>query len=89
MSHAEVFKDKTHLPTFNSFAIEANMHRIRGLSEHYIYMNDDDFFGKPIEPEDFVSSKGYKVYWGKTCNDEFKYGGVRVPRRKLMVNYSY
>ncbi len=40
-------------PTFNSLAIEANLHRIPGLSEQFIYFNNDMFLGKPIEPDYF------------------------------------
>ena len=32
-----------YLPTFNSNAIELNMHRIEGLSEKFVYFNDDVF----------------------------------------------
>jgi hypothetical protein len=37
------------LPTYNSMAIEANMHRIDGLAEHFIYANDDMFLLEPLE----------------------------------------
>ena len=48
------------LPTYNSMAIEANMHRIDGLAEHFIYANDDMFFLAPLEPEDFYDEQdGY------------------------------
>lgn len=33
-----------YLPTFNSHTIELNFHRIEGLSEHFIYLNDDMLF---------------------------------------------
>ena len=32
-----------YLPTFNSHTIELNFHRIKELSEEYIYVNDDMF----------------------------------------------
>ena len=32
-----------YLPTFNSHTIELNIHRIKGLSEKFIYFNDDTF----------------------------------------------
>lgn len=52
-----------HLPTFNSHAVEANLHKISGLSECYIYMNADYFFGRSSSLSDFVDvTKGqYKV----------------------------
>ena len=86
VTHEEVFKYKSHLPTLNSAAIETNLHRIPGLSEHFIYMNDDFFLGKPIFPEDFISTKGYKINWGQPCNTGFKDGGLDVPQRKLLVS---
>ena len=42
-----------YLPTFNSHPIELNMHRIEGLTEHFVYFNDDFFINAPIQPEDF------------------------------------
>lgn len=44
---------KEYLPTFSSHAIELNMHRIEGLSEHFVYFNDDMFLNQPVTPEDF------------------------------------
>lgn len=46
----EDFMPKECLPTFNSCAIELHMHRIKGLSEHFVYFNDDVFLNKPIKP---------------------------------------
>lgn len=54
------FIPKEHLPTFNSNAIEMNMFRIKDLSEHFIYANDDMFFIKPLPPE-FFFKKGLPV----------------------------
>ena len=39
------------LPTFNSCTIELNMHRITGLSEHFVYFNDDVLLNNPINPD--------------------------------------
>lgn len=39
-----------YLPTFNSHTIELNMHRIEGLSEQFIYFNDDVFLIRPVAP---------------------------------------
>ena len=52
VNHTE-FIPNEWLPTFNSAAIELNIHRIDGLSEHFIYMNDDTFFLRPIKPTSF------------------------------------
>lgn len=42
-----------YLPTFSSHTIELNMHRIPGLSEQFVYFNDDIFILRPLEPTDF------------------------------------
>lgn len=41
------------LPTFNSHTIELFMHRINGLSEQFVYFNDDVFLNAPVLPEQF------------------------------------
>jgi hypothetical protein len=42
------FIPKEYMPTFSSFPITLNMHRIEGLAEHFVYSNDDMFLGRPI-----------------------------------------
>ena len=42
-----------YLPTFNSHPIELNMHRIPGLSEYFVYFNDDMFLNGSVKPEFF------------------------------------
>ena len=42
-----------YLPTFNCNPIELNMHRISGLSEQFVYFNDDMFVLRPMLPEQF------------------------------------
>ncbi len=53
-----IFPDKEHLPTFNSQAVECHLDRIEGLSEYFIYMNDDMFLGNAISPLDLIWSDG-------------------------------
>ncbi len=61
--HATIFPTMSHLPTFNSAAIEMNLDRIPGLSEMFIYFHDDVLLGRPIFPSDFISRTGVqKVY---------------------------
>lgn len=52
------FIPKDYLPTFNINPIELNLHRIKGLSDHFIYMNDDTFILKKIKRKFYFSSKG-------------------------------
>ena len=39
------------LPTFNSCTIELYLNRIPGLSEHFVYFNDDFYINAPITPD--------------------------------------
>ncbi|MCD7857035.1 MAG: Stealth CR1 domain-containing protein [Clostridiales bacterium] len=44
-----------YLPTYSSHTIELNFHRIKGLSEKFVYFNDDMFLAKTVEPDDFFA----------------------------------
>lgn len=64
----EEFIPAQYLPTFSSHTIEANLHRIPGLSEHFVYFNDDMFLLRPVSPEDFFRDSlpctcGCEVPW--------------------------
>jgi hypothetical protein len=52
VDHRDYIPEK-YLPTFSSHTIELNLHRIEGLSEHFVYFNDDMFLNRPVKPEDF------------------------------------
>ncbi len=49
----EDYIPEEYLPTFSSHTIELNLHRIDGLSEKFIYFNDDTFLLKKTVPKDF------------------------------------
>lgn len=57
ITHESIFPHIDDLPTFNAFAIEACLHRVPGLSEHFIYFNDDVFLLRPVKIEDFFPSE--------------------------------
>ncbi|MDT0395554.1 MULTISPECIES: stealth conserved region 3 domain-containing protein [Streptomyces] len=46
------------LPVFNSHAIESRLHHIPGLSEHYLYFNDDVFINRPVGAGHFFHGNG-------------------------------
>lgn len=58
VDHTEVFADPSVLPVFNSHAIESQLHHIEDLAEHYLYLNDDVFFGRPVSPSLFFHPNG-------------------------------
>ena len=53
------FIPEEYLPSFNSLVIEFYLHRIPGLSEHYLYGNDDNFLYQPIELSDCFADDGF------------------------------
>lgn len=55
--HRSIIPEK-YLPTFNSHVIEAHLHKIDGLSEDFIYFNDDVFVARYLEKEHFFKKNG-------------------------------
>jgi hypothetical protein len=47
-----------YLPTFNSHVITSHLHRIEGLSEQFLYLNDDILIGRPLLPSAWFDSHG-------------------------------
>lgn len=52
IKHSDYIPQK-YLPTFNSNVIELYMHRIKNLSDKFIYFNDDMFLIDKVSPSDF------------------------------------
>ncbi len=52
---------KQYLPTFSSHTIELNLHRIEGLTEQFVYFNDDMFITNHMMEKDFFVD-------GKPCD---------------------
>ena len=61
--HQDIFNDRSNLPTFNASAIETQLHHIPGLSEHFLYLNDDVFFGRHALPSDYFEQDGRPVFY--------------------------
>ncbi|MCI8530853.1 MAG: capsular biosynthesis protein [Lachnospiraceae bacterium] len=57
----EDYIPKEFLPVFNSNVLEIYMYRIDGLSEQFVYFNDDMFLTKKVGPEMFFMG-------GKPCD---------------------
>lgn len=58
VDHREIFADPGVLPTYNSHGIGSQVHRIPGLAEHYLLVNDDVMFNSPVTPYDFFTPTG-------------------------------
>lgn len=58
VDHRE-FIPSEYLPTFNSSVIELYLNKITGLSEHFVYFNDDMLINTLVSPTDFFDTMGY------------------------------
>ncbi|XP_051911365.1 N-acetylglucosamine-1-phosphotransferase subunits alpha/beta-like [Hippocampus zosterae] len=59
----EMFLNMSHLPNFNSHAIESHLHRIPSISQKFLYLNDDMMFGKDAWLDNFYTpTDGQKIY---------------------------
>lgn len=59
VSHQDYIPSQ-YLPTFNANTIEMNFHRMEGLSEMFVYFNDDMFLLRPVNV-DFFFNQGNPV----------------------------
>ena len=55
------YMPKKYLPTFSANPIELNLYKIKGLSEQFVYFNDDIFVVNSVKPTDFFKK-------GKPCD---------------------
>jgi len=60
VNHKDIMPENC-LPCFNSAAIEACIDNISGLSEYFLYANDDMFFASPVRPEDFFDKNSNPI----------------------------
>lgn len=90
------FSARSALPTYNSHAVESQLHRITDLSEHFLYSNDDMFFGRPLKASMFFSPGGVtkfieaKTRIGLGTNDPTRSGfenAARVNRQLLLRRF--
>ncbi len=70
--HDEVI-DTRYLPTFNPNTIESCLHMIPGLSEQFLYVNDDFLFGRETAITDFVSPEGVINIFGTLAGENLKF----------------
>ena len=70
---------KEYLPTFSSHTIELNLHRIKGLSEKFVYFNDDMFLISPVQVADFFCGDiprytlQHEIFYANPYNDFFQH----------------
>jgi len=70
VDHKDIFSGyEQFLPTFNTRSIESMIWNIEGLSDYFIYMNDDFFFNQPVQIDDFLDGEKLNIHghWRKSA----------------------
>ena len=81
----EQFIPRQFLPTFNSCTIEMFLWNIKGLEEHFIYINDDMYPIKPLLPTQFFVKTDKEEYIRfKYLEEELTEGSTQF--RKVCYN---
>jgi hypothetical protein len=95
VDHREIFRGHEQLlPTFNSYAIETMLWRIEGLSDRFLYFNDDMMLVGPTEPTDFFSDDGKVILRGRWSNlksqagEEISFHDTNKLRGAEMLGYT-
>ncbi len=82
IDHKEIFAGYEEiLPVFNSLSLESCLYRIEGLSENFVYFNDDFFLMRPIEPSDWFYG-GKALAYGMWRNVAFEHLVRKLKPRK-------
>ncbi len=55
VNHSE-YMNKGNLPVFNAHPLEINLHRIKNLSDKFVYFNDDTFITRDVNKERFFKN---------------------------------
>ena len=95
INRCEYFDRKEDCPTMNSAAVYINMYKIKGLAEHFIYIDDDILILKKLKYTDFYTKDGKKLI--SQCNpksertsiynqEKVKKGKIKPPKSPLKIN---
>ncbi len=77
VDHKEIFKGhEQYLPNFNAASINSLIWRIEGLSENFVYFNDDVFLIREVKPDD----------WFKNNRPVLRGNWRLAPFRKIISN---
>jgi hypothetical protein len=88
VDHKDIIPQE-RLPCFSSVAIEYYLYKIPGLSEQFLYANDDMFINKPVSPDTFFLADGLPVIRLKQWTlprRALKFWEERIPKMKKALS---
>ncbi len=86
VNHSD-FLEGRNLPVFSSHPIEINLHRIEGLSEQFVYFNDDTFLLQRMSPCDFFKKGVPRDMLAFNAIAESKIAHVKLNDVKIIHKY--
>lgn len=89
IDHREIFSNfENVLPTFNSLTIESVLWRIKGLSNQFIYLNDDVALIRPVTPDDFFHDNKLVLRgkWKRVAEKKWLNRGRALLGRSIKTN---
>lgn len=88
IDHKEILPPES-LPCFNSSLLEKFLHKIPGLSEHFLFANDDMFLNKTVTPDTFFAPDGLPIFrLSRKRFSKIRRFWRKHVRRKPLLNYS-
>jgi hypothetical protein len=90
--HHDQIMPEEILPTFNSFAIFSQLFRIKGLTERFLYVEDDMLFGRPVARAHFEAEDGrIRIFQriGRTCAADKRHSDRLSPWNACLANTNH
>ncbi len=89
VDHTDII-NPDYLPVFSANPIESNIHRIPGLSERFVFFNDDMYLTAPVEPTDFFSEEGlpkYNTALSPIIPERYGTGNFQINDMEIITSY--
>ena len=82
--NSEEILSESAIPCFNSVILEHHLYKLAGLSEHFIYANDDMLLNKPVSPDVFFNKNGFPIirFIRKPLRQFFTFYREKILRKK-------
>lgn len=88
IDHKDILPQES-LPCFNAHLLEKFLHCIPGLSEHFLFSNDDMLLNRSTTPQDFFTVEGLPIIrFKRRTFRQLRWFWREKIRRKPLKNYS-
>mmetsp|Transcript_25169 Transcript_25169/g.35261 ORF Transcript_25169/g.35261 Transcript_25169/m.35261 type:complete len:407 (-) Transcript_25169:46-1266(-) len=81
----QMLSNSSAFPIFNSNVLELNLFNIPGLTDNFLYMNDDFYFMQPTKPSLFLTKEGYPKFFYTPEVSPTKHDTLKLPTQYQLV----